>query len=121
MPNIRHSNPCSHHWKDENPKFLVLKAIGDEDQKNHRTIENREFTLKGLVHRSCVWAHILGSSREKGAHSRLESCRERAEGTAAKVPVLSPSSTLPAKAIFPGWSTPFQMSFTWGNALVPPF
>ena len=45
---------------------------------------------------------------------------ERAEGTASRVPVLSPSPTPPIDTIFSGSSTLLHTASVWGNALVPP-
>lgn len=37
--------------RDEPPKCLTLKTSGDYIQENHRTVVNRELTLKGLMYR----------------------------------------------------------------------
>ena len=46
--------------------------------------------------------------------------REKAEGTATNIPMLSPSPLSPTDAIFPGSITPLHTMSTWRNALSQP-
>ena len=52
MFHIRHLNPQILHKRNKPPKWQALKNTGDYVQGNHRTVGNKQPSLKGLMHRN---------------------------------------------------------------------
>ena len=94
---------------------MAVKISGDFICQGEREGPGRKpgNLLKGQCTKTHIQALISGSGRETVAQSRLESYRERAGGTTANVPVMSPLPTQPTDAIYPGPSIPLHKASAW--------
>ena len=62
----------------------------------------------------------IGLEFRMGRLGSMTPNREKAEGAAARIPVLNPSPTPPTNTIFLGLSTPLHLTPAWGNEMVHP-